>query len=67
MSMATVGHLLTELVNQGSLPLGVLLLAAPYLRKGKFVTAYRQTRANVPPSEEDEEEDSVDSGYMEDI
>ena len=65
MSMATISHLLTELVNQGALPLGVLTLAAPYLRKGKYVTKYRQVEAEPVLQQGDCDEDSEESGYME--
>ena len=64
MSMATISHLLTELVNQGALPLGVLTLAAPYLRKGKYVTKYRQAAAEQAQRVGDSDDESEDSGYM---
>ena len=64
MSMTTISHLLTELVNQGALPLGVLTLAAPYMRKGKFVTKFRQEEAEPEQRTQETEEDSEESGYM---
>ena len=60
-----MNHIVTELVNQGVYPLGILPLLPDFTRQAKFVTKYRRKPQKMGRDQPGMEEDSEDSG-MED-